>query len=312
MPIKIPDNLPAKEILEKEHIFVMGEERAFHQDIRPLEIAILNLMPLKETTETQLLRLLGNTPLQINITLLFPKNHQTKNTAPEHLQSFYHSFDEIKHRNLDGMIITGAPVEDLPFEQVHYWEELKEIMEWTRTHVTSTLHICWGAQAGLYYHYGIQKHQLDEKMFGVFAHTVRVKSADLMRGFDDIFYAPHSRHTEVKLEDIYNEPKLEVLSASEESGLYIASSRHGSRIFVMGHSEYDPLTLKEEYERDLGKRNDVPFPKHYFKNDDPNEAPVVTWKSHSNLLFSNWLNYYLYQVTPFEIERVDGKPEYKS
>ncbi|NDO45601.1 homoserine O-succinyltransferase [Clostridium sp. MD294] len=311
MPIRIPDNLPAKEILEREHIFVMGEERAFHQDIRPLEIAILNLMPLKETTETQLLRLLGNTPLQINIILLFPKNHQTKNTAPEHLKAFYHSFDEIKHKKLDGMIITGAPVEDLPFEEVNYWEELKEIMEWSRKNVTSTLHICWGAQAGLYYHYGIQKHNLSEKMFGVFAHTVRVKSADLVRGFDDEFYAPHSRHTEVKLEDIYKEPKLEVLSASEEAGLYIASSRHGSRIFVMGHSEYDPLTLKEEYVRDLGKRNDVPFPKHYFENDDPNKQPVVTWKSHSNLLFSNWLNYYVYQVTPFEIERVDGTPEYK-
>ncbi len=311
MPIRIPDNLPAREILEREHIFVMGEERAFHQDIRPLEIAILNLMPLKETTETQLLRLLGNTPLQINITLLFPKNHQTKNTAPEHLQSFYHSFDEIKYKNLDGMIITGAPVEDLPFEEVNYWEELKEIMEWSRTHVTSTLHICWGAQAGLYYHYGIQKHSLPQKMFGVFPHTVRVKSADLLRGFDDIFYVPHSRHTEVKLEDVYREPRLEVLSTSEESGLYIASSRHGSRIFVMGHSEYDPFTLKEEYTRDLGKRDDVPFPKYYFKDDDPNQEPVVRWKSHSNLLFSNWLNYYVYQVTPFEIERVDGMPEYK-
>lgn len=311
MPIRIPDNLPAREILEREHIFVMGEERAFHQDIRPLEIAILNLMPLKETTETQLLRLLGNTPLQINITLLFPKNHQTKNTAPEHLQSFYHSFDEIKYKNLDGMIITGAPVEDLPFEEVNYWEELKEIMEWSRTHVTSTLHICWGAQAGLYYHYGIQKHSLPQKMFGVFPHTVRVKSADLLRGFDDIFYVPHSRHTEVKLEDVYREPRLEVLSTSEESGLYIASSRHGSRIFVMGHSEYDPFTLKEEYTRDLGKRDDVPFPKYYFKDDDANQEPVVRWKSHSNLLFSNWLNYYVYQVTPFEIERVDGMPEYK-
>ncbi len=311
MPIRIPDNLPAREILEREHIFVMGEERAFHQDIRPLEIAILNLMPLKETTETQLLRLLGNTPLHINITLLFPKNHQTKNTAPEHLQSFYHSFDEIKYKNLDGMIITGAPVEDLPFEEVNYWEELKEIMEWSRTHVTSTLHICWGAQAGLYYHYGIQKHSLPQKMFGVFPHTVRVKSADLLRGFDDIFYVPHSRHTEVKLEDVYREPRLEVLSTSEESGLYIASSRHGSRIFVMGHSEYDPFTLKEEYTRDLGKRDDVPFPKYYFKDDDANQEPVVRWKSHSNLLFSNWLNYYVYQVTPFEIERVDGMPEYK-
>lgn len=309
MPIRIPDNLPAKEILLKEHIFVMGEERAFHQDIRPLEIAILNLMPLKETTEIQLLRLLGNTPLQINITLLFPKNHETKNTPSEHLKSFYHSFDEIKHKKLDGMIITGAPIEDLEFEKVNYWEELKEIMEWSKTHVTSTLHICWGAQAGLYYHYGITKHRLSEKMFGVFEHTVRVKSADLMRGFDDIFYAPHSRHTEVRVEDIYNEPRLEVLSTSNEAGLYIASSRHGSRIFVMGHSEYDPMTLNQEYQRDLGKRDDVPFPKHYFKNDDPNEPPVVCWKSHSNLLFSNWLNYYVYQVTPFEIERVNGMPE---
>lgn len=309
MPIKIPDHLPAKKVLEKEHIFIMGEERAFHQDIRPLEIAILNLMPVKETTETQLLRLLGNTPLQINITLLHPKSHQSKNTDVAHLKSFYHTFEEIKEKKFDGMIITGAPIEGFAFEEINYWEELVEIMEWTKKHVTSTMHICWGAQAGLYYHYGIQKHQLKEKVFGVFPHNVCVKNIDLLRGFDDVFCAPHSRHTEVRIEDIRKEPKLKVLSESKEAGLYIASSSHGSRIFVMGHSEYDPLTLKEEYERDQLKRTDVPLPKHYFQDNDSKKPPLVRWRGHSNLLFSNWLNYYVYQTTPYEIEKVNPHKE---
>lgn len=310
MPIKVPDNLPAKKILENEHIFVMGESRAFHQDIRPLKIGILNLMPLKEVTEVQLLRLIGNTPLQIEITLLHPKSHDSKNTPPQHLQSFYHVFDEIKDQNFDGMIITGAPIELYEFEEVNYWKELVEIMEWTRTHVTSTMHICWGAQAGLYYHYGIQKYTLKEKMFGVFAHHINVKNVDLLRGFDDEFFVPHSRHTEVRCEDVKKEPKLQILSESEESGLYIASSKHGSRIFVMGHSEYDPMTLKSEYDRDKGIRNDVPIPKHYFKNDDPAKEPVVRWRSHSNLLFSNWLNYYVYQTTPFDIHKIKGNADF--
>lgn len=309
MPIKVPDNLPAKKILENEHIFVMGESRAFHQDIRPLKIGILNLMPLKEVTEVQLLRLIGNTPLQIEITLLHPKSHDSKNTPPQHLQSFYHVFDEIKDQNFDGMIITGAPIELYEFEEVNYWKELVEIMEWTRTHVTSTMHICWGAQAGLYYHYGIPKYELKEKMFGVFEHHINVRNVDLLRGFDDEFFVPHSRHTEVKCEDIKKEPKLQILSESEESGLYIASSKHGSRIFVMGHSEYDPMTLKTEYDRDKGIRNDVAIPKHYFKNDDPTKEPVVRWRSHSNLLFSNWLNYYVYQTTPFDIHKIAEKLE---
>lgn len=307
MPIKVPDNLPAKKILENEHIFVMEEDRAFHQDIRPLKIAILNLMPLKEVTEVQLLRLIGNTPLQIEITLLHPQSHDSKNTAPQHLQSFYHVFSEIKEQNFDGMIITGAPIELYEFEEVNYWKELAEIMEWTRSHVTSTMHICWGAQAGLYYHYGIGKYELKEKMFGVFKHHVNVKNVDLLRGFDDEFFVPHSRHTEVKCEDIRKEPKLQVLSESEESGLYIASSKHGSRIFVMGHSEYDPMTLKQEYDRDKEIRSDVPIPKHYFKDDNSIKEPIVRWRSHSNLLFSNWLNYYVYQETPYDLTEIAEK-----
>lgn len=306
MPIKVPDNLPAKAVLSNEHIFVMGESRAFHQDIRPLKIAILNLMPLKEVTEVQLLRLIGNTPLQIETTLLHPKSHDSKNTAAEHLKSFYHVFDEVKEQKFDGMIITGAPIELYEFEEVNYWNELVQIMEWTRTHVTSTLHICWGAQAGLYYHYGIPKYTLDEKMFGVFPHHIVKKNIDLLRGFDDEFFVPHSRHTEVRSEDVRKEPKLHILSESEESGLYIASSKHGSRIFVMGHSEYDPLTLKAEYDRDCKIRKDVPIPKHYFKDNDPKKDPVVRWRSHSNLLFSNWLNYYVYQTTPYDLENISG------
>ena len=302
MPIKIPDHLPAKEILEKEHIFVMGEERAFHQDIRPLEIAILNLMPLKETTETQLLRLLGNTPLQVNITLLFPKNHETKNTAPEHLQSFYHTFDEIKHKKLDGMIITGAPIEDLPFEEVTYWEEMKEIMQWSRTHVTSTLHICWGAQAALYYHYGIQKHLLPEKLFGVFPHKKYLEQHDpLLKGIDDIFYVPHSRHTTVYLDEVKQVAELVPLCecAEEGVGLSVAKSKDNKKIFLMGHMEYDRNTLKTEYERDLAKGLPIQPPRNYF-SDETCTTVNVNWTSAANLFYTNWLNYYVYQVTPFK------------
>lgn len=305
MPIKVPDNLPAKEVLTEERIFVMDESRAFHQDIRPLKIAILNLMPIKETTEVQLLRMIGNTPLQIETVLLHPDSHDSKNTSASHLKSFYHVFSEVKDQKFDGFIITGAPIELYHFEDVNYWDELVEIMEWTKTNVTSTLHICWGAQAGLYYHYGVPKYTLDEKMFGVFAHTRNKDNVDLLRGFDDLFYVPHSRHTEVRTEDVARISELEILSESEESGLYIAATKSGGQIFVMGHSEYDPLTLKGEYERDLEKGiENVPFPKHYFKYDDPNNEPIVKWRSHSNLLFSNWLNYYVYQQTPYDLHQV--------
>ena len=304
MPIKVPDHLPAKDVLLDEHIFVMDESRAYHQDIRPLKIAILNLMPLKETTEVQLLRLIGNTPLQIDTVLLHPKNHSSKNTPASHLASFYHVFDEVKNQKFDGMIITGAPIEHLDYEKVGYWDELTEIMEWTKTNVTSTLHICWGAQAGLYYHYGIPKYPLKEKMFGVFSHTLNTRKVDLLRGFDDTFYVPHSRNTEVRREDILKNNKLSILSESEESGVYIVATKGGSRIFVMGHSEYDPLTLKEEYMRDLAKGETIQLPKHYFKNDDPSQEPIVQWRSHANLLFSNWLNYYVYQETAYDFAAI--------
>lgn len=310
MPIKVPDNLPAKEILTDERIFVMDESRAYHQDIRPLNIAILNLMPVKETTEVQLLRLLGNTPLQIETVLLHPSSHDSKNTSANHLRSFYHVFDEIKHKKFDGFVITGAPIELYEYEKVNYWNELVEIMEWTKKNVTSTLHICWGAQAGLYHHYGVPKYTLDEKMLGVFSHQVKKSNVNLLRGFDDEFFVPHSRHTEVRTEDVAKVDKLEILAESEESGLYIASTKNGSQIFVMGHSEYDPLTLRGEYERDMKKgMENVPFPKHYFQDDDPAKAPIVKWRSHSNLLFSNWLNYYVYQETPYDLEEIAVKPE---
>lgn len=309
MPIKVPDNLPAKEILTDEHIFVMGENRAFHQDIRPLKILIFNLMPLKEITEVQILRLIGNTPLQIDIDLMAPASHDSKNTSSEHLKSFYHTFNEIKHQKYDGMIITGAPVENFEYEEVNYWDELTEIMEWSKKNVTSTLHICWGAQAGLYYHYGIPKYSLDKKMFGVFPHKVNVKNVDLMRGFDDLFYVPHSRHTEVRAEDIRKNPHLKILSESEESGVYIVSNQSGSRIFVMGHSEYDPETLKNEYIRDKNKGLDIDIPKHYFVDDDPSKETIVRWRSHANLLYSNWLNYYVYQVTEYDINSINPKSD---
>lgn len=304
MPIKIPDNLPATEILNGENIFIMPEDRAFHQDIRPLKIAILNLMPTKIVTETQILRLLSNSPLQVEIVLLHPKSHTSKNTPEEHLVSFYKHFDEIRHQKFDGLIITGAPVEQMPFEEVNYWQELTEIMEWSIHHVTSTLHICWGAQAGMHYHYGIPKYQLSQKMFGIFEHRINKKNIKLLRGFDDQFFVPHSRHTEVRSEDVEKVEELEILSESDESGLYIAASKDGRQIFVTGHSEYDPLTLKSEYDRDISRGLEIYVPRNYFPGDDPSKPPLVKWRSHSNLLFCNWLNYYVYQETPFDLNEI--------
>lgn len=299
LPINIPGNLPARGVLENENIFVMDDERAYKQDIRPLNIAILNLMPEKEKTETQLLRLLGNSPLQVNVTLLHPKTHQSRNTKAEHLQNFYRTFDQIKNRKLDGMIITGAPIEHLEFEDVNYWNELTEIMDYTMENVTSTLHICWGAQAGLYYHYGIPKHPLEKKMFGVFPHQILIENTRLLRGFDDMYFVPHSRNTDVAKEDIVGTPDLDLFTYSEESGVCLVASKDRKHVFLTGHPEYDVTTLKEEYERDIQKGLQIDMPKHYFKNDDPNEGPINLWKSHANLLFVNWLNYYVYQETPY-------------
>ncbi|NRF93239.1 homoserine O-succinyltransferase [Paenibacillus frigoriresistens] len=301
MPIKIPDNLPAKEILNQENIFTMDESVAYHQDIRPLRIALLNLMPTKETTETQLLRLIGNTPLQVEFVLLHPKTHTSKNTSVEHLEMFYKTFDDIKDEKLDGMIITGAPVEQMEFEDVNYWEELTQILNWSKNNVTSTLHICWAAQAGLYHHFGVRKFALDNKMFGVFPHTVQVPNTKLLRGFDEVFYVPQSRHTDIRREDIEQCPDLEILSESEESGVYIAATRDGKHIFVTGHSEYDACSLKWEYDRDVSKGLNINIPKNYYPNNDPSRQPYNTWRAHANLLFSNWLNYYVYQETPFEL-----------
>lgn len=300
MPIVIPESLPAAKILADENVFVMHEERAIHQDIRALKIVILNLMPTKIQTETQILRLLGNTPLQVDITLLHIEEHKSKNTSDEHLSSFYKTFKDIKEEKFDGMIITGAPIEHLEFEEVDYWNQLKEIMDFSTTNVTSTLHICWGAQAGLYHHFGIPKYQLGEKMFGVFPHNVLGEGVMLLRGFDNKFYVPHSRHTDVSREDIEKVPELEILSESEESGVYMVISKNGKQIFVTGHSEYDPLTLKSEYDRDVNKGLDIEVPKHYFADDNPSNEPIVRWRAHANLLFSNWLNYYVYQETPFK------------
>ncbi|BBH21617.1 homoserine O-succinyltransferase [Paenibacillus baekrokdamisoli] len=301
MPIKVPDHLPAKDILSGENIFVMDESVAYHQDIRPLRIAILNLMPTKETTETQLLRLIGNTPLQLEAVLLHMKTYTSKNTSSEHLESFYKTFEDIADEYYDGLIITGAPVEQMPFEDVAYWEELKEIMDWSRRRVTSTFHICWGAQAGLFHHFGVPKYDLSEKIFGVFPHTVEKRNVPLMRGFDEQFFVPQSRHTEVRLEDIEQASGLEILSTSPDAGIYIAASKDGRQIFVTGHAEYDPLTLKYEYDRDLAKGLQINVPKNYFPNDDPEQAPLSSWRAHANLLFSNWLNYYVYQQTPFDL-----------
>ncbi len=304
MPIKIPNALPARAVLEAENIFVMAETRAQTQDIRPLRIALLNLMPTKVVTETQLSRLLGNTPLQVELELVQVSSHKSKNTSEEHMLAFYKTFNEIRGEYYDGLIITGAPVEKLPFEEVEYWPELCEIMEWSTTHVHSTFHICWGAQAGLYYHYGIPKYDLPEKLFGVFRHRVVYKNPILLRGFDDVFMVPHSRHTTVKREDIETIPSLKILAESDEAGIYIAAAHGGRRIFVMGHSEYDRDTLKTEYLRDKSAGLSIAVPKHYFPDDDDTRRPEMTWRSNANLLYSNWLNYIVYQDTPYDVSAI--------
>lgn len=305
MPIKIPNNLPATNILENENIFVIHENRAYTQDIRPLKILILNLMPTKIITETQLLRLLGNSPLQVEVDFLYTASYAPTNTSQEHLIKFYETFEDVKSRNYDGMIITGAPVEQIPFEEVAYWEELCKIMEWSKTHVYSTFHICWASQAGLYYHYGIAKHDLPQKIFGVFPHQkMMTQQVKLFRGFDDIFHVPHSRHTEVRKEDILKNPKLNILSESDVSGVYAVSDLVGRQFFITGHSEYDPLSLKAEYDRDAAQGLSVQIPQNYYPNDDPTQTPVVLWRSAANLLFSNWLNYYVYQETPFDLDKL--------
>jgi homoserine O-succinyltransferase len=302
MPIVIPKKLPAFKTLTSENIFVISENRSIHQDIRPLRIIILNLMPTKVETETQLLRHLGNTPLQVEVTLLSTESYQPKNVSEEHLSSFYKTFNDIKDHKYDGLIITGAPIELLEFEDVEYWDELTKIMDYARENVTSTLYICWGSQAGLYYHYGVPKYQLDKKMFGVFSHTINNKEAKIVRGFDEEYYVPHSRHTEVRRKDIENIPDLEIISESEESGVYMVASKNMREIFVSGHSEYDKYTLKNEYIRDITKGKKIDLPRHYFEDNDPNKEPVVKWRGHAHLLFSNWLNYCVYQETPFNWE----------
>ena len=311
MPIRIPDALPATDLLAQENIFVMTEYRAMHQDIRPLHVVLLNLMPTKIATETQILRKLSNTPLQIEITLLRMASHDAKNVSEQHLETFYRTFDDIAHEHFDGMIITGAPVELLDFEEVDYWPELCRIMDWTRTHVHSTLHICWGAQAGIYYHYGIQKYELPKKMTGVFEHRqIEAKlTSPLLRGFDDLFWAPHSRYTEVRAEDIDAHPELELLAVSDEAGVYAAKSVDSRRFFVFGHPEYDRATLNAEYERDLGRMGEAaPKPVHYYPDDDPSQSPRSNWRAHAQLLYTNWLNYYVYQTTPYDI-RLAGKED---
>lgn len=304
MPIKIPNDLPAVRTLENENIFVMTEKRAITQDIRPLKILLLNLMPKKIETETQLSRLLGNSPLQVDFEFIHTKSHISKNTSAEHLFTFYKTFDDVKHQTFDGMIITGAPVEQMPFEEVEYWGELCEIMEWSKTHVHSTFHICWGAQAGLYYHFGIDKQPLEKKMFGIFPHKVDYKRSILFRGFDDTFMVPHSRHTTVSRADIKAVKGLRILASSAEAGVYAVSTKGGKQIFITGHSEYDSDTLKNEYLRDLNAGKSIEIPKNYFPDDDPSKPPMVTWRAHANLLYSNWLNYFVYQTTPYDITAI--------
>ena len=304
MPIKIPNQLPATQTLHEENIFVITETRATTQDIRPLRIVMLNLMPQKITTETQIARLIGNTPLQVELELLQTATHQSKHTSAEHMLSFYKVFDDIKDQNFDGMIITGAPVENLPFEEVEYWNELCEIMEWSKTHVTSTLHICWGAQAALYYHYGVKKYPLDQKLFGVFEHTLDYKRSILFRGFDDTFLVPHSRHTMNRREDIEAIPGIRILASSKEAGVFVASTDKGRQIFVTGHSEYDADTLKKEYLRDKNQGLQIQIPKNYFPDDDDTREPIVRWRSCANLFYSNWLNYFVYQTTPYDITKI--------
>ena len=306
MPIKIPADLPATETLHKENICVMTESRATTHDIRPLKILLLNLMPTKIATETQLARLLGNSPLQVDMEFLQTASHTPKNTSAEHMISFYKHFEDVKDNKYDGLIITGAPVEQMPFEEVEYWDEICRIMEWSKTNVTSTFHICWGAQAGLYYHYGIQKYPLDKKLFGVFLHKAEYKRSMLLRGFDDEFWVPQSRHTTVLREDIEKHPELKILASSEEAGVYAVATERGKQIFITGHSEYDADTLKNEYLRDKNAGLPIDVPKNYFPNDDDTKEPVVRWRSHANLIYSNWLNYFVYQITPFNIDEING------
>jgi len=305
MPIKVKDGLPAAKELQEEGVFVINESSALHQDIRPLKIAILNLMPEKPKTELHLLRRLSNSPIQLEIDLLHPKKHNPKTTSQEHLEEFYKHFDDVKSNKYDGLIITGAPVEELEFEEVDYWDELKEIMEWSKHNVTSTLHICWAAQAGLYYHHGVNKKPLNQKEFGVFKHHIKTENCPLTRGFDDTFWAPHSRHTTILKEDIANIPNLDIISESEEAGVYLIISKDNKNIFITGHSEYDTITLMQEYERDKAKGMKVDLPKNYFPKNNPDESPLVKWRSHSTLLYMNWINYYVYQMTPFQLEDID-------
>ena len=309
MPIKIPNRLPATRTLTEENIFVMTETRAITQDIRPLQILLLNLMPTKVDTETQLARVLGNTPLQIELELIAPAGHISRNTSQEHMLSFYKTFDEVKSRTFDGLVITGAPVEHLPFEEVDYWPELCELMEWSKTHVHSTFHICWGAQAGLYYHYGIEKYSLEKKLFGVFPHVVERRSNMLFRGSDDVFMVPHSRHTAIRREDVERVPELKILATSPEAGVYALSTESGRQIFITGHSEYDADTLEQEYRRDKSQGKPIDIPKNYYPNDDDAQPPKVTWRSSANLLYSNWLNYFVYQTTPFDLRQLPPQLE---
>ena len=305
MPIKIQSDLPVKEILEHENIFVMDENRAIHQDIRPIKILILNLMPLKEDTELQLLRSLSNTPLQVDVTFMAVSSHESKNTSMSHLNKFYQTFEDLKKTKYDGMIITGAPVEQMKFEEVDYWEELEQILDWTPSHVTSTIYLCWAAQAALYHYYGINKRPLDRKLFGLFRHSVMNRKIPLVRGFDDVFLAPHSRHTEVPAEEIHKCEELTVLAESKEAGVFLCMSENGRKIFVMGHPEYDRVTLDSEYKRDLSKNLPIDIPKNYYENDDPTVKPLLMWRAHANNLYTNWLNYYVYQSTPYDL---DGTP----
>lgn len=300
MPVKIPNTLPARAILESENVFIMGEERAAHQDIRPLRVAILNLMPTKIATETQILRLLGNSSLQVDVTLLHTATHEAKNTDAEHLLNHYETFEDVRLQKFDGLIITGAPIEQIEFKEVDYWPELVRIMDWADTNVESTFHICWGAQAGLYHRYGIPKYPLPAKMFGVFEHRTLIPTEKLMRGFDDTFLAPHSRHTEIRRADLEKVPELQILAESEKAGVYIVGTKDGRNLFITGHSEYDPLTLKAEYDRDVNKGLPINIPINYYPQDDPSRVPQVRWRGHANLLYANWLNYYVYQVTPFD------------
>lgn len=309
MPIKIQSDLPAKEILEKENIFVMDETRAMHQDIRPVKILILNLMPLKEETELQLLRSLSNTPLQIDISFMAMSSHESKNTTANHLNKFYESFADVKDNYYDGMIITGAPVEQLEYEEVDYWEELVSVMDWTKQHVTSTIFLCWAAQAGLYHFYGLKKRMLQKKMFGLFWHKVKNRKIPLVRGFDDVFLAPHSRHTEVPIEEIRKCPDLTILAESDEAGFYLGMADEGRRIFVMGHPEYDRITLDGEYKRDQKKGLDIEIPANYYRGDDPSKKPYLMWRSHANNMYTNWLNYYVYQLTPYALAGTPGNIE---